>query len=206
MTLVYLKKLVPQLPYLLQQVETAGVAVIPAALPTKLCDELCAELGTAEYRDRSMVFAGENARERVQQEFETLPLHYPPTGFPMVAELGYELELLVRACGGYFAGWRINDVAAQLYQTHHVGITKHRDFLRDRILVAVFSLCGIASFCTWDEQGLLNDPCLITTGSLVLLRAPALDENAIDNRLYHAIGSPIGKSRLSLAYRHNVSG
>ena len=204
MSLVYLSKLARQLPAMLARVQADGIATMAAALPLKLCDGLRDELDVSGYRDRAEVFTA--AGGDVQQEFETLPLRYPMPGYPMVGELGQELGALVRAVGGEpFAAWQPNDVAAQLYQPHHIGITRHRDFMRDRLLVVVFSLCGIASFNSWSEQGQMHEPCLLTTGSLVLLRSPGLGKNPVDNRLYHAIGSPISKPRLSLAYRHNVS-
>lgn len=146
----------------------------------------------------------EERDKKVRQQFQTINYRYPGETTPHIARLGSTLEEFLR---DELPQWRPNDVAMQRYLPEQtVGIDPHRDYARDKLLVAVTTLAGEADFHIEldDEAGGKSwSKRRLQPGDLVLMRAPGLTE-ADDDRPYHQIDPPRSEERTSLAFRHNV--
>ncbi len=100
-------------------------------------------------------------------------------------------------------GFTPTELAYMFYKGPHAGISPHRDHARHKMLVAIFSLKGYATFRihhTRDEAD-IDAEWTTAPGDLVLLRAPGLHPE-VNTRPFHSIGPPIGsEERISLSLR-----
>lgn len=183
--------------------ETITDAVrVPDALSPLNCQRLIDELGQGSYRNAEDIGA-------VRQEFEFIKLTPPCPNFPLVEALRQDL-LWLWLYLPQLGAWTPNDIAVQRYLTGHSGIGPHRDFGRDKLLVAVFSLAGHCQFRLHHSHEYSSCHTLWTLrpGDLVLLRGPELsprNEATDEVRPIHSVSGPINsRARVSLAYRMTV--
>lgn len=182
-----------------------GAVRIPEVLSQSHCERLTEELSQTQYKNAEYIGS-------VQQEFEFIKLTPPCNNFPLVEALRLELMWL-RLCWPTLRQWRPNDIAAQRYLPGHAGIGPHRDFNRDKLLIAVFSLSGSCHFRLHHTPSADSVYAVWTLrpGDLVLLRGPGFrdyDENGDqieEDRPIHSVSGPLDDTpRLSLAYRMNI--
>jgi len=121
--------------------------------------------------------------------------------FPRILELreafiGFWQDVLRE--GGCTEGG-FNETEALYYQHASTGISFHRDHLRYRNLIGVFSIEGEGRFfAAKDRRGLESEQFEISPGSLVLMRAPRTGRR--DNRPYHKLEKVVG-DRYALSFR-----
>ncbi len=179
----------------LQQVEQRGSLKLSGALDSGLQHELAA---TASVLETQLLSERE---ARVIQEFETVNYRYPDETPEAVNQLGAQIEDIIRPA---LPEWHPNDVAIQRYHPGHAGIGWHRDYSRDKLLVAVATIEGRAQFDieVYDAPDRSHLESFYTNpGDIVLLRAPGLNET--DDRPYHRIFPPEDGVRTSIAFRYN---
>lgn len=100
-----------------------------------------------------------------------------------------------------------NEADVQRYYPGQAAVGRHRDYLRDILLINIGSLLGEATFRveldtdTGDKQW---SESRVEPGDLAILRAPGLTGSEVDDRPYHSIEPPESGERVSVIYRHNV--
>lgn len=180
---------------ILKQVEQRGSLKLSGAIDSGLKHELAATASDLETQLLS------EREARVIQEFETVNYRYPDETPEAVNRLGAQIEAVISPV---LPEWRPNDVAIQRYHPGHAGIGWHRDYLRDKLLVAVATIEGWARFDieVYDTPNQSHLESFYTNpGDIVLLRAPGLNE--ADDRPYHRIFPPEDGVRTSIAFRYN---
>jgi alkylated DNA repair dioxygenase AlkB len=190
---------------LLQEVVRRGWAFVPQALDREFCLALACEVEAAPYRRVLREMRG------VREEYEVMePLDsaYPSSNFPVIAELGDRVGQLVRGHRERLetlASWRPNEAAVQRYRSPTAGITRHRDYMADVLLIASFTVQGRAKFWFYAHryQGEAVAELETEPGSFILMRGPGLIQDAEDIRPTHAVGAPLSGSRISITYRDN---
>lgn len=146
--------------------------------------------------------AVDEREHNVRQQFETINYRFPDEATPTTYIFGQELLAFMSQA---VPRWKPNDTAIQYYHpSQTVGIDPHRDYARDRLLVAVATLTGKADFHIEldEDNGKKWSKRKLEPGDLVLLRAPGLT-GAEEDRPYHRIDPPTRDPRVSLALRHN---
>lgn len=101
--------------------------------------------------------------------------------------------------------WHVNDIAVQQYDPSDQdgGIDWHRDFARDKHLVAVYTVQGQALMCVEDRQGVKREFLLQPRTLMLLLGPDPLTSN--DPRLRHWVGKALDTDpRISIALRMNL--
>jgi hypothetical protein len=187
--------------YLVKDAAAKGWAFEQQALTRQFVKELAAELERGEYEP----FTGE---QKVYERFERLVgATYPSERLGLAMELGDVTGQMVRTHAGRWkvlAGWQPNDLAVQRYVGPESKIGRHRDYARDRLLVAVYTVTGCAQLELFADryEGGAFATCETGPGSLLLLRGPGLVVG-IDGRITHAVGPPLGSHRISVAYRQS---
>ena len=202
MTGLLTTNLLRRLPSMLQRVCNEGFALCQFALPISVCDELYAEAESCGQWLPSQP-SGE-----VEQRFETqqVLMELPTRHFVTTQNVGRELAQRVAAADwAVDQPWVPNDVAIQRYRPSSGGIGTHRDYARDILLIAVFTIRGIGHMeVIGDPEIQVRQEGIMTTpGSLVLLRGPGLTGRDIDDRPVHRVDPPV-ITRTSVAYRHNI--
>lgn len=128
----------------------------------------------------------------------------PAAELQQITELGQQLAWQVRMERGLLknlADWHPNSAVAQLYQAPDDHIDTHRDFPRDRLLIAVFTLTGYGVFQTLSGKGgEIWREFETGPGSLVLLRAGGL-VSGDETRPFHRALTPNQGERVSLTFR-----
>jgi hypothetical protein len=190
----------------LLQVKEFGAAYLPNVLPQGMRLALAEELKKGPWEPA----APELGSRKVEQRFNAYTLSYPMVGFPWTAWIGRQLEGMVRGASANpklaaAKGWSPNDIRVHLYPSGFGQIGTHRDFIRDQLLIAVFTITGRAPFRLFaDNEGrLLKAEWTAEAGGLVLLRGPGLSGSDCDDRPPHNAGRPLG-NRIALAYRMTV--
>lgn len=105
--------------------------------------------------------------------------------------------------------WNVNEIVVQRYASYpHEGppyaIEWHRDFARDKLLVAIFTVSGLAQFeIETAESGIKH--YLICPGDLTLLAGPDV-LTTHDPRLRHRVSTNLTyEPRISIALRMNLA-
>jgi len=127
-------------------------------------------------------------------------------GYPLIQHLCRELETVINEQGAHFTGlesWHPNETWVQRYRGAGAGVTVHKDLKRYRLLIAVFTVKGTATFTVCQNRvGDTEAVWEAGPGSLVLLRGP--DFGSVDDgRPLHAVGGPSHGERISVSYRMN---
>src|SRR5262249_30679087 len=98
--------------------------------------------------------------------------------YPTVRQARRALTTRIHADGEGIDGtnrWFPNDIAVMRYKPGSIGVSPHRDGLRNHYLIAIITSHGSAplAHCT-NREGTIIEEWETTPGSLVLLRAPGL--------------------------------
>ena len=99
------------------------------------------------------------------------------------------------------ASWQADELSFHLYDNQKVGLSRHRDNLRFRGLIAIVSLSGQCDLViTHREERIVR---VIKAGDLCLLRAPGLIKSNQEIRPEHSVQNLKSKTRLSMMLRSN---
>lgn len=183
----------------LGEVRARGATLVPEAVAPPFLDELQREA------EHAPLAGWPEQIGSVRQKMDGCFLHPPFDGFPCIVSLAEALTEAARASGVRgLATWRPNEVSVQRYRPGPLGIEPHRDNLRYRGLVAIFTTKGCARFRVLEarEGGVLAE-WTPHPGDLVLLRGPGL-AGVRDGRPFHAIDAPERGQRWSVSFRQNA--
>jgi hypothetical protein len=182
----------------LLDVRNKGYTFAPQALTRSFLIELSQELAAHAFQPFTQTKNG------VRQEFD---VYTPKAWPPLLQELGIRLGQLVRHHRGSIAAlasWQPNHLAVQRYNSPTSGIGRHRDYARDILLVASFTVSGSGKVILYPSAPKPRVVVLETgPGSLLLLRGPGLTDE--DGRVAHAVCPPIVCPRISATYRLDSS-
>ena len=187
----------------LEAASQEGAAFVEQALDPDFLDALQSEIRGLAYERMD---AEEGQARQAGDEFQIIEPAL--SSYPSIQLLGHDLAQQVHREGSGVPGyqsWRPNEVYVQRYHAGDLGITPHRDYKRYHYLIAIFTADGEAPFTICKNRA--GDPLVAWTasvGSLVLLRAPRLNDEA-DGRLLHTVGGPASGQRISVTYRMDTS-
>jgi hypothetical protein len=185
----------------LEEVATAGHCLVRDALTTAQTDELLAEVASGRFSPLDPQIG------TVRQRGDGLTVGVGDEAFPLVARLVTELTGGVTASRiDGTADYEPNEITCQRYLDDSSGIAPHMDQRRYRLLVAVFTLVGEATFTVFEDRSATKVVGAWTTtgGDLCLLRAPGLAGHS-DGRPTHSVAGPAASARVSLTVRMNQS-
>lgn len=184
---------------LLLDVKQRGVAFAPEALTSEFRQELCADIATLEMTEERM------DEDFLRLKFEFSKLYYPFEGHNALNTLGLHLGWQARTHRGMLnslADWHPNEVAIQTYRDQSDDIGAHKDYKRDRYLIAVVTADGYGRFEVLSDDGTQVKQSYETgPGSLTLMWAPELTVGDGDRRPLHRALAPRYGSRTSVTYR-----
>lgn len=190
--------ILPPLEAPLQAVAADGYAYVADVLPAPWIDRLAGEAERESMRPVPEEVGP--VRQRALQQTVAID----SAAHPVVAGLADALVAAVRTLAG-LGEFRPNEASFLRYEGPETGISPHRDHARHRLLVAVFTLRGVARFAVVADRAGRQVIAEQDTGpgDLWLLRAPGLD-GVEDGRPLHTVGPPRRGPRLSLALRMNA--
>lgn len=174
-----------------------GYHFVPGAVTPRALAALSTAMATLPFRPARQSLGG------VVQQFEECRINFRERITPQVSVL-YALALHIawgvhEADARSLGRWRNDELAIQRYPTCDVGISPHRDFASDQLLVAVLNLSGRATFnILEDDRATLRDSWDCWPGDLVLLAGA--DAGSDHDRPVHSVTNVVGP-RISLAYR-----
>jgi hypothetical protein len=175
-----------------------GYAWVPNVLRTTWVDALRAEVEGREFTSLP------DEVGQVRQGAEELVVAVGDPELPVMAQLARALRHAVVSAGSDlgFGRYQPQEATYLRYRGPGAGISPHRDAKRYLLLVAVFTLVGMAPFrVVADRAGReVLASWLTVPGDLCLLRAPRLGGEA-EGRPLHAVGPPRDSERLALAFR-----
>lgn len=184
---------------LLKDVRERGVAFAPEAFSPEFLQELSADIATLEMAEEVM------DEYFLKLKFDFAKLHYPFEGHKALNTLGLHLGWQARTHRGMLnnlAHWYPNEVAIQRYRDSSDDIGAHRDYKRDRYLIAIVTAEGYGRFEVLSDDGETVKWSFETgAGSLTLLWAPELTIGDGDRRPLHRAIAPKYGSRTSVTYR-----
>lgn len=189
----------------LLRVATSGMAFVEKALDHDYCRRLQHEVQGGPFER----LPSEIGPYHVREEADLLRIteanldHYPT-----VRKVRHELISRVHADGYGINGsdrWFPNDIAVMRYGPGSIGVSPHRDGLRNRYLIIIVTSQGSAplAHCV-NREGTIIEEWETTAGSLALLRAPGFAHAEEDNRPFHAVRGPTADWRYSLTFRMNT--
>lgn len=183
----------PPLHHAVRAAREQGYAYVPGALDRQQCQRLVSSIP-------------DTPAEPVQEIVGEVRQHAKALALPTAGLENPELDRLLTAFAEALPatiGFTPTEIAYMLYKGPHAGISPHRDHARHKLLIAIFTLKGCATFRihhTRDEAA-VNAEWVTRPGDLVLLRAPGLHPG-VNTRPFHSIGPPIGsEERISLSLR-----
>ena len=184
----------------LDSLRERGAAFIDEALDPDTVTQIARESSSGNFER----LAEQEGTARQDGEFFVVTGHM--NSYPLIAALCAELTAVVHQQGSGIAGlksWYPNEAWVQRYRGRSGGITVHKDQKRYRLLVAVFTVKGSATFTVCrNRAGDAEMAWTAGSGSLVLLRGPGLG-GIEDDRPLHAVGGPDSGERVSLSFRMN---
>lgn len=183
-----------QLSAALEQVRADGAAHLPRALTDAdvhaLADE-CARVSLAQLQEQ----IGPVHQHAHGAAVTDLGAH------PHLDMLRSSLQAQVQGAG---VRYRPNEAFVMHYTPGRGGISAHRDHVRYRTLICIFSLQGQSTFSVLSERdGPPRAAYRVVPGDLCLLAAPDLP-GAADPRPLHAASGPDGHGRVSLTFRQDA--
>lgn len=187
----------------LEAVSQDGAAFVDHALDPAFLEALQREIRGLAYERMD---AEEGQAHQAGDEFQIIEPAL--SSYPSIQLLGHDLAQQVHQAGSAVPGyqhWRPNEVYVQRYHAGDLGITPHRDYKRYHFLIAIFTAEGEAPFTICKNRA--GEPLVgwsASVGSLVLLRAPGLNDGD-DGRLLHMVGGPASGQRISVTYRMDTS-
>jgi hypothetical protein len=184
----------------LDRVQEVGAAFIEAALDREAARNVALESSRGTF---------ERLAERegtARQDGEYFMLAGDMDGYPLIEHLCRELKTIIIEKGSHITGlesWHPNEAWIQRYRGAGAGITVHKDLKRYRLLIAVFTVTGTATFTVCQNRaGDAETVWQAGSGSLVLLRGSELG-GVDDGRPLHAVGAPGHGERISVSFRMN---
>ena len=184
---------------LIKDVRERGVAFAPEALTPEFLETLCADIETLEMAEERM------DEDFLKLKFEFAKLFYPFDDHDALSNLGLHLGWQARTHRGMLenlSNWHPNEVAIQRYRDGSDDIGAHKDYKRDRYLIAIVTAEGYGRFEVLTDGGQEVKHAFETgPGSLTLLWAPELTKNDGDRRPLHRALAPRYGSRTSVTYR-----
>ncbi|HVN26416.1 MAG TPA: hypothetical protein VMT99_02070 [Candidatus Paceibacterota bacterium] len=145
----------------------------------------------------------------VTQAFERLMFPSRSTELFHLSMLKAAVERVLSSVAGEFpslAAWTPDDISVQKYGPDD-GITSHRDHARNRLIIAVVTVCGSGTVEVLGDER-IGQPvlsCNLAAGDLMLLRAPGLLGGAGDDesRPFHRVHGASGCGpRIAAGFRH----
>lgn len=184
----------------LDQVQERGAAFIEAALDPEVARKVALESSRGTF-ERLAEWEG-----TARQDGEYFMLAGGMGGYPLIQHLCRELKTAINEQGAYITGlesWHPNEAWIQRYRGAGAGVTVHKDQKRYRLLIAVFTVTGTATFTVCQNRaGDAEAAWEAGPGSLVLLRGPGFS-GVDDGRPLHAVGGPGRGERISVSFRMN---
>ena len=184
---------------LLKDVRERGVAFVPDALTSEFREELCRDIASLEMKEEVM------DEDFLKLKFDFAKLYYPFEGHEALNTLGLHLGWQARTHRGMLnnlAHWYPNEVVVQRYRDSSDDIGAHRDYKRDRYLIAIVTAGGYGRFEVLGDDGETVKWSFETgPGSMTLLWAPELTVDDGDRRPLHRALAPVYGTRTSVTYR-----
>ncbi|MGH8930876.1 MAG: hypothetical protein ACRDZO_09695 [Egibacteraceae bacterium] len=187
----------PPLHHAVRATREHGYAYVPRALDQHQCQRLVSSIPD------SLAEPVEEVVGEVRQHARELAL--PVDGLDNL-ELNRLLAAFDKALPATVA-FTPTELTYMFYKGPHAGISPHRDPARHKMLIAIFTLKGRATFRVHGTRSESDITAEWTTspGDLMFLRAPELHPH-IKARPFHSIGPPIGsEERISLSLRMKSS-
>jgi hypothetical protein len=184
---------------LIKDVRERGVAFVPEVLTPEFLAQLQVDIATLEMTEEKM------DEDFLKLKFEFAKLHYPFEGHEALSNLGLHLAWQARTHRGMvesLSNWHPNEVAIQRYRDGSDDIGAHKDYKRDRYLIAIVTAEGYGRFEVLTDDGEGVKYAFETgPGSLTLLWASELTKGDGDRRPLHRALAPKYGSRTSVTYR-----
>ena len=202
-----MQALVPYLDlrHALLRVATSGMAFVEKALNHDCCRCLQHEIQSEAFEQLPSEIGPYRVREDADLfRITEANLH----NYPTVREVRRELISRVHADGHGIDGsdrWFPNDIAVMRYRPGSIGVSPHRDGLRNHYLIVIVTSQGSAPLvhCV-NREGTIIEEWETIPGSLALLRAPGFAGAEGDDRPFHAVRGPAAGWRYSLTFRMNT--
>ncbi|HET9257302.1 MAG TPA: hypothetical protein VFO16_19170 [Pseudonocardiaceae bacterium] len=203
-----MRTLVPHLdlrPALLR-VAASGMSFVENALDHDYCRRLQHEVQDGPFER----LPGEVGPYHVREDADMFRITEANLGgYPAVRQARRELTTRIHADGEGIGGidrWFPNDIAVMRYKPGSIGVSPHRDGLRNHYLIAIITSHGSAplAHCA-NREGTIIEEWETIPGSLALLRAPGLADAEKHDRPFHAVRGPAAGWRYSLTLRMNTS-
>lgn len=202
-----MQALVPYLDlrHALLRVVTSGMAFVEKALDHDCCRCLQHEVQSGTFEQ----LPSEVGPYRVREEADLFRITEANLdNYPAVRKVCRELISRVHADGHGIDGsdrWVPNDIAVMRYRPGSIGVSPHRDGLRNHYLIAIVTSQGSAPLAhCLNREGTIIEEWETIPGSLVLLRAPGFAGSEGDDRPFHAVRGPEAGWRYSLTFRMNT--
>lgn len=202
-----MRTLVPHLdlrPALLR-VAASGMAFVENALDHDYCRRLQHEVQDGPFER----LPGEVGPYHVREDADMFRITEANLGdYPAVRQARRELTTRIHADSEGIGGtgrWFPNDIAVMRYKPGSIGVSPHRDGLRNHYLIAIITSHGSAplTHCA-NREGTIIEEWETIPGSLALLRAPGLADAEKHDRPFHAVRGPAAGWRCSLTFRMNT--
>jgi hypothetical protein len=189
----------------LLRVATSGMAFVEKALDHDYCRCLQHEVQSGPFEQ----LPSEVGPYHVREEADLLRITEANLdNYPTVRKARHELISRIHTDGHGIDGsdrWFPNDIAVMRYAPGSIGVSPHRDGLRNRYLIAIVTSQGSAPLVhCMNREGTIIEEWETIAGSLVLLRAPGFAGAEGDDRPFHAVRGPAAGSRYSLTFRMNT--
>ena len=183
---------------LLLDVSRHGVAFVAEAIESNFLAEINAEIATLDTREEAM------DEDFLRLKFAIAKLTLPDPRHEALNTLGSHLGWQARLHRGLLnnlCDWSPNEATVQIYRDSTDDIGAHRDYKRDRYLIAVVTTAGYGRFEHLSDDGeRVLGSYMTGPRSLALMWAPGLTDDG-DRRPLHRALAPIGGARTSVTYR-----
>ncbi|MGH4009790.1 MAG: hypothetical protein ACRDTH_16850 [Pseudonocardiaceae bacterium] len=203
-----MQALVPYLDlrHALLRVATSGMAFIEKALDHDCCRYLQHEVQSEAFEQ----LPSEIGPYRVREDADLFRITEANLdNYPTVRKVRHELISRVHTDGHGIEGsdrWFPNDIAVMRYRPGSIGVSPHRDGLRNHYLIAIVTSQDSAPLAhCLNREGTIIEEWETIPGSLALLRAPGFAVAKGDDRPFHAVRGPAAGWRYSLTFRMNTS-
>jgi hypothetical protein len=182
----------------IREAASDGVAVCRGALSRPWTAQWAEELSHGVFTEVNHPDAS------VREEYESYSItSIGPPQVPLTADLAAALSALVESeLPGQH--WAPNEVVVQRYRAYDSGISAHRDFSRNRLIVVICTVAGSGQFEHVGPPPLhpVRHSWTVEEGDVVILRAHGLGDPDAE-RPYHRVIRSKGH-RLAATFRHNA--
>jgi hypothetical protein len=182
----------------IHQAASDGVAICRGALSRRWTAQWAEELRHGSFAEVR------NPDGLVREEYESYSItSIRPAQVPLTAHLATTLSELVRNQLPS-QPWIPNEVVVQRYSEHDLGISAHRDFSRNRLMIVICTVAGSGQFEHVGPPPLhrVRRSWTVEEGDIAILRAHGLGDPDAE-RPYHRV-IPSKGHRLAATFRHNA--